>query len=123
MEDYLNKPVSVITADGEHYLGILKGFDQVSNLVIQNPSKLTYSTENGVKQEKFYSLQEGSVKKDDTKKGGSNKIEIIRGSDVCCVALMDRKHSMQLEEHLEAEYYFQKQDLSKIKVKGIQPFY
>ena len=104
-------------------MGILKGFDQVSNILIQNPSKVCYSKENGVKQIKYYghSTDESQTSGKSEKKS-KNFIKVIRGSDVCCVGLLDQKHSLSLEEHLDLEYYFQKKDLSNIKVEGISEF-
>lgn len=104
----------------------MKGFDQVCNLVLLFPSKLIYSKENGVIQKKYYSINNQDKNKEsnkgETNQKEKNYIHVIRGSDVCCIGLIERKHALQLEEHLEAVYYFQKQDLSGIKVNGPIPF-
>ena len=34
LDNYINRPVSVITADGQNFIGTLKGFDQATNLIL-----------------------------------------------------------------------------------------
>ena len=38
LESYVNRPVSVITADGRNFIGTLKGFDQTINLILDESS-------------------------------------------------------------------------------------
>ena len=36
IESYVNRMVSVITADGRFFVGTLKGFDQTINIILDN---------------------------------------------------------------------------------------
>ena len=36
LESYLNRMVSIITADGRNFVGTLKGFDQTVNLILDD---------------------------------------------------------------------------------------
>lgn len=40
--------VSVITNDGKHYVGVLRGYDQATNLLLQECQERVYSTKSGV---------------------------------------------------------------------------
>lgn len=46
---YLEALVSVITSDGRHLVGTLRGVDQVTNIVLENCHERVYG-ENGVEQ-------------------------------------------------------------------------
>jgi U6 snRNA-associated Sm-like protein LSm8 len=43
LETYLEKAVNVVTTDGNFYTGILKGFDQATNLVLSESFLTTWS--------------------------------------------------------------------------------
>ena len=45
---YVGSAISIITNDGRHILGTLKGFDQVQNLVIEGSRERVYSPDEGV---------------------------------------------------------------------------
>ncbi|GFR48345.1 hypothetical protein Agub_g10232 [Astrephomene gubernaculifera] len=40
--------IAVITNDGKHYVGILRGYDQATNLLLQECQERVYSTKSGV---------------------------------------------------------------------------
>mmetsp|Transcript_11919 Transcript_11919/g.21381 ORF Transcript_11919/g.21381 Transcript_11919/m.21381 type:complete len:101 (-) Transcript_11919:340-642(-) len=40
--------VSVITNDGRHYIGIMKGYDQATNIILQDCKERVYSIQSGV---------------------------------------------------------------------------
>ena len=65
LESYVNRPVSVITADGRNFVGtlkvskrpfqrltlfVLKGFDQTINLILDETHERVYSATQGVEQ-------------------------------------------------------------------------
>ena len=50
LEGYVNRLVSVITADGRNFVGTLKGFDQVINLILEDTHERVFSTSTGVEQ-------------------------------------------------------------------------
>merc|ERR1712080_30295 len=50
LESYVNRPVSVITADGRNFVGTLKGFDQTVNLILDDTHERVFSSTNGVEQ-------------------------------------------------------------------------
>lgn len=50
LETFVNKVVSVITADGRNIVGLLKGFDQTINLVLEDTHERVYSDDTGVEQ-------------------------------------------------------------------------
>ena len=65
LESYVNRPVSVITADGRNFVGTLKvskrpfqrltlfvlqGFDQTINLILDETHERVYSATQGVEQ-------------------------------------------------------------------------
>ena len=43
LAEYLESTVSVITADGRHLVGLLKGCDQVTNIVLEDCTERIYS--------------------------------------------------------------------------------
>ncbi|QDZ24329.1 small nuclear ribonucleoprotein LSm8 [Chloropicon primus] len=47
---YVNSTVSIITNDGRHILGLLKGFDQATNLILEGSKERIYSPEEGVEE-------------------------------------------------------------------------
>ncbi|XP_074657846.1 U6 snRNA-associated Sm-like protein LSm8 [Tubulanus polymorphus] len=50
LEKYVNKTVSVITADGRIIVGQLKGFDQTINLILDESHERVFSTTQGMEQ-------------------------------------------------------------------------
>ncbi|KAI6175514.1 U6 snRNA-associated Sm-like protein LSm8 [Aphelenchoides bicaudatus] len=50
LEYYVNKAVSVITGDGRNIVGVLKGFDQTINLVLEGSHERVYRANTGVSQ-------------------------------------------------------------------------
>lgn len=50
LESYVNKTVSVVTADGRIIVGLLKGFDQTINLILDESHERVYSSSEGVEQ-------------------------------------------------------------------------
>ena len=50
LNDYKDKVVSVITNDGRHIVGTLRGFDQTINIILEKTHERIYSTEHGVVQ-------------------------------------------------------------------------
>ena len=53
LESYLNRMVSIITADGRNFVGTLKGFDQTVNLILDDTHERVFSSSNGVEQVMF----------------------------------------------------------------------
>eukprot|EP00884_Botryococcus_braunii_P012087 jgi/Botrbrau1/2087/Bobra.0047s0047.3 len=50
LSDYVDRNVSVVTNDGRNIVGMLKGCDQASNLVLGDCHERVYSTKAGVEQ-------------------------------------------------------------------------
>ena len=50
MEPYIDKIVQVVTNDGRNLVGILKGFDQSTNVVLEDSNERVFSSETGVEQ-------------------------------------------------------------------------
>src|SRR5277367_3093208 len=50
LESFVNRTVSVITADGRNIVGTLKGFDQTINIILDESHERVYSTSQGVEQ-------------------------------------------------------------------------
>ncbi|KAK7503430.1 hypothetical protein BaRGS_00005351 [Batillaria attramentaria] len=50
LENYVNKTVSIVTADGRIIVGILKGFDQTINLILDESHERVFSTSQGMEQ-------------------------------------------------------------------------
>ncbi|XP_057296326.1 U6 snRNA-associated Sm-like protein LSm8 [Hydractinia symbiolongicarpus] len=50
LESYTGHTVAVITQDGRMIVGILKGFDQAVNLILDESHERVFSTEAGVQQ-------------------------------------------------------------------------
>ena len=51
MVEFKDKVVSIITCDGRNIVGTLKGFDQVTNVVLEDCHERVYSETAGVQQE------------------------------------------------------------------------
>ncbi|KAI5701829.1 U6 snRNA-associated Sm-like protein LSm8 isoform X1 [Diaphorina citri] len=50
LESYVNRVVSIITADGRNFVGTLKGFDQTINIILDDSHERVYSPTAGVEQ-------------------------------------------------------------------------
>lgn len=50
LEQFVNRPVSVITGDGRNIVGLLKGYDQTINLVLEGSHERVYREDAGVTQ-------------------------------------------------------------------------
>ncbi|XP_046339492.1 U6 snRNA-associated Sm-like protein LSm8 [Haliotis rubra] len=50
LESYVNKTVSVVTADGRIIVGTLKGFDQTINLILDESHERVFSMSQGMEQ-------------------------------------------------------------------------
>lgn len=50
IEGYVDKIVQVVTNDGRNLVGVLKGFDQTTNVILDECHERVYSTEVGVEQ-------------------------------------------------------------------------
>ena len=50
MEEYVDKVVHIVTNDGRNIIGVLKGFDQTTNVVLDECHERVFSTSAGVEQ-------------------------------------------------------------------------
>ncbi|XP_073043837.1 sm-like protein LSM8 [Primulina huaijiensis] len=50
LESLVDQLISVITNDGRNIVGILKGFDQATNMILDESHERVYSTKEGVQQ-------------------------------------------------------------------------
>ncbi len=50
LESFMNKVISVITGDGRNIVGLMKGFDQTINIVMEDSHERVYSLKTGVEQ-------------------------------------------------------------------------
>ncbi|CAI4223492.1 unnamed protein product [Auanema sp. JU1783] len=50
LDSFMNRVISVITGDGRNIVGVLKGFDQLINLVLEDAHERSYSETQGVEQ-------------------------------------------------------------------------
>ena len=50
MEGYVNKVVQVVTNDGRNIVGVLKGFDQTTNIILEDCNERVFSSTTGVEQ-------------------------------------------------------------------------
>ncbi|XP_057798382.1 sm-like protein LSM8 isoform X2 [Salvia miltiorrhiza] len=50
LETLVDQTISVITNDGRNIVGILKGFDQATNIILDESHERVYSTKEGVQQ-------------------------------------------------------------------------
>ncbi|KAL9266653.1 Sm-like protein [Drosera capensis] len=48
LEPLVDQMISVITNDGRHIVGMLRGFDQATNLILDESHERVYSTQQGV---------------------------------------------------------------------------
>lgn len=58
----MNKVVQIVTNDGRNIVGILKGFDQTTNVILEDCNERVFSSDSGVEQVmKMYILQLFSI--------------------------------------------------------------
>mmetsp|Transcript_5949 Transcript_5949/g.17695 ORF Transcript_5949/g.17695 Transcript_5949/m.17695 type:complete len:101 (+) Transcript_5949:40-342(+) len=50
LQSYVGRPVHVITSDGRNILGVLKGFDQKTNVVLEGSHERVFSEDAPVEQ-------------------------------------------------------------------------
>lgn len=50
LESLVDQNISIITNDGRNIVGILKGFDQATNIILDESHERVYSTREGVQQ-------------------------------------------------------------------------
>jgi U6 snRNA-associated Sm-like protein LSm8 len=50
LESLLDQTISVITNDGRNIVGVLRGFDQATNLILDESHERVYATKAGVEQ-------------------------------------------------------------------------
>ncbi|EJW87448.1 small nuclear ribonucleoprotein splicing factor [Wuchereria bancrofti] len=50
LDSFINKVISVITGDGRNIVGLMKGFDQTINLVLEDSHERVFSEDSGVEQ-------------------------------------------------------------------------
>ncbi|OVA02864.1 Ribonucleoprotein LSM domain [Macleaya cordata] len=50
LESLVDQQISVITNDGRNIVGVLKGFDQATNIILDESHERVYSTKEGVQQ-------------------------------------------------------------------------
>ncbi|CAK9212217.1 unnamed protein product [Sphagnum jensenii] len=50
LESLVDQTISVITNDGRNIVGVLRGFDQATNLILDESHERVYSTKAGVEQ-------------------------------------------------------------------------
>jgi len=76
----VNRPVSVITADGRNFIGTLKGFDQTINLILDETHERVFSASQGVEQVVL-------------------GLHIVRGDNICVVGEIDEDIDQRLDLH------------------------
>mmetsp|Transcript_25529 Transcript_25529/g.37693 ORF Transcript_25529/g.37693 Transcript_25529/m.37693 type:complete len:95 (+) Transcript_25529:89-373(+) len=50
LQEWINKTITVITNDGRNIVGILRGFDQTVNIVLEESHERVFSSSAGVEQ-------------------------------------------------------------------------
>ena len=50
MENFVDKVVQIVTNDGRNIVGLLKGFDQTTNVILDQCHERVFSTTAGVEQ-------------------------------------------------------------------------
>ena len=75
LESYLNRMVSIITADGRNFVGTLKGFDQTVNLILDDTHERVFSSTNGVEQVRY---MKHNVTKMNSKKFPDRNIKVLK---------------------------------------------
>ena len=70
IEEFIDQVVSVITCEGRHLVGVLKGYDQTLNVILEEAYEREYSLDDAVQQIPY-------------------GLYIIRGDNIVTVGLMD----------------------------------
>mmetsp|Transcript_9825 Transcript_9825/g.24994 ORF Transcript_9825/g.24994 Transcript_9825/m.24994 type:complete len:99 (+) Transcript_9825:256-552(+) len=78
LANLMDTTISVITNDGRNIIGILKGYDQTNNLIVDECHERVYSTKSGVEQ-----LVLG--------------LYLIRGDNVAVVGELDEELDSQID--------------------------
>ena len=78
LTNMLDARVSVITNDGRHIVGTLRGFDQVTNVILEDCAERVYSSESGVEEAPL-------------------GVYMIRGDNVCVNARRRRRGGRGIE--------------------------
>ncbi|KAL5702035.1 U4/U6-U5 snRNP complex subunit lsm8 [Ranunculus cassubicifolius] len=78
LESLVDQIISVITNDGRNIIGVLKGYDQATNIILDESHERVYSTKEGVQQ-----LVLG--------------LYIIRGDNICVIGEVDEDLDMSLD--------------------------
>ncbi|VDP27378.1 unnamed protein product [Soboliphyme baturini] len=50
LDSFLNKMISVITGDGRNIVGVMKGFDQTVNVILEDSCERVFSSQQGIEQ-------------------------------------------------------------------------
>ncbi|CAF1473229.1 unnamed protein product [Adineta steineri] len=50
LDSYINKSVNIVTSDGRIIIGILRGFDQAINIILDDSHERVFSATDGVEQ-------------------------------------------------------------------------
>lgn len=79
LAEFVGTQVTVITNDGKHYVGLLRGYDQATNLLLQECQERVYSTKSGVQ-----IIQNPGI-------------YCIRGDNVALIGEMDDETDSQLD--------------------------
>jgi len=80
LDSYVNRPVSIITADGRNFIGTLKGFDQTINLILDETHERVFSSSQGVEQVVL-------------------GLHIVRGDNIAVVGEIDEDIDARLDLH------------------------
>ncbi|CAD5219714.1 unnamed protein product [Bursaphelenchus okinawaensis] len=86
LDTYLNKVVSVITGDGRNFVGLMKGYDQTVNIILENSHERVYRGEQlGVEQVEL-------------------GLYVVRGDNVAVIGELDEDLDRQIIfEHLKVK--------------------
>ncbi|KAL6320511.1 hypothetical protein AAG906_007590 [Vitis piasezkii] len=110
LESLVDQTISVITNDGRNIVGVLKGFDQATNIILDESHERVYST-------KFLSFLIKNIKHFNKKKKFNPRssvqqlvlgLYIIRGDNISIVG--------ELDEELDSSL-----DLSKLRAHPLKP--
>ncbi|VDO95706.1 unnamed protein product [Soboliphyme baturini] len=50
LDSFLNKMISVITGDGRNIVGVMKGFDQTVNVILEDSCERIFNSQQGIEQ-------------------------------------------------------------------------
>uniref|UniRef100_M1A5J0 U6 snRNA-associated Sm-like protein LSm8 n=1 Tax=Solanum tuberosum TaxID=4113 RepID=M1A5J0_SOLTU len=100
LESLVDQTISVITNDGRNIVGVLRGFDQATNLILDESHERVYSTKQSavdVKQDALEGVQQLVL-----------GLYIIRGDNISVVG--------ELDEDLDSNL-----DMSKLRAHPLKP--